>query len=208
MNNRTTRETLFTKIFQQNDWGNNESRSGPGSTITYTENLRNRLPELVTKYNVESILDIPCGDFNWMNKVNLPSNVNYTGGDIVADLIDHNKQNYSAPNIQFQVMDLLTSKLPTVDLVICRDCLFHFPIEDNIVALNNIKASKSRYLLLTGFPMVTENMTTELGKYFPYNYALPPFNFTDPLDAVDDWIQGYDTRSMFLYDIAKLKTQD
>lgn len=198
------REELFANYFKNNTWGDPESKSGPGSTLKYTESLRSALPEIISKHNIRSILDIPCGDFNWMSKVDIPSHLNYVGGDIVKEIVELNNIKHGKENIRFEHMDLLTSHLPSVDLVICRDCLFHFPIEDNIVALNNIKASGSKYLLMTDFPWVQENTTIALGHYCPYNYSIAPFNFKEPLASVDDWIEGFNQRRMALYDISAM----
>jgi hypothetical protein len=54
----------FKKIFANNEWGGSESRSGTGSSLDITKRLRMELPFLFLKYDIKSILDIPCGDFN------------------------------------------------------------------------------------------------------------------------------------------------
>jgi hypothetical protein len=37
-------------------------------------------------HDVKSLLDIPCGDFHWMRRVNLQG-LSYVGADIVRELI-------------------------------------------------------------------------------------------------------------------------
>jgi len=86
---RKTREELFTDYYQSNTWGDRESRSGPGSRLDRTEHLRSALPQLVKDFNCVSVLDIPCGDFNWMKLVEW--DVDYTGADIVKDMIRQNQ---------------------------------------------------------------------------------------------------------------------
>ena len=44
---------------------------------------------MLYKYQIKSILDIPCGDFYWMKGLDL-KNINYVGADIVAPLIKKN----------------------------------------------------------------------------------------------------------------------
>ena len=80
---------IFEKIIKENSWsrGRTESPCGPGSSIKYTENLRLHFPLLVEKFNIKSILDAPCGDFNWMKLVVPTLDVDYTGADIVSVLI-------------------------------------------------------------------------------------------------------------------------
>jgi hypothetical protein len=94
LENFNTTEDKFTWIYINNWWDSNESLSGPGSTLKHTNNLRKELPKLVIDFNICSVLDAPCGDFNWM-KVLLPTlNVNYIGADIVQDLVDSNNAKY------------------------------------------------------------------------------------------------------------------
>ena len=72
----------FTLIYERNAWGSKESASGSGSTLVMTESIRTSLPIIFNKYGIESMLDVPCGDFNWMSKVDI-QDVIYVGGDIV-----------------------------------------------------------------------------------------------------------------------------
>ena len=57
---------VFTEVFTINDWSSAESHSGMGSTLQYTTNTRKGLPLIWSKYNIKKVLDIGCGDFNWM----------------------------------------------------------------------------------------------------------------------------------------------
>ena len=101
-----TTEDKFTWIYRNNYWGIDESVSGSGSTLAYTENLRKELPKLINDFKINSVLDAPCGDFNWM-KVLLPTlNVNYTGADIVQDLVDSHNSNYKNEATQFLKLNL------------------------------------------------------------------------------------------------------
>jgi len=79
-------ERIFTQIYRSNAWLDTESKSGPGSTVSRTRLLRPRLTELVRNLGIRSLLDVPCGDFNWMRLTDLPS-VEYIGADIVPEII-------------------------------------------------------------------------------------------------------------------------
>ncbi|HET8760480.1 MAG TPA: class I SAM-dependent methyltransferase, partial [Nitrospiria bacterium] len=82
---RNSAQEVFTRIFEKKHWYRNESVSGPGSDVSQTQVLIERLPTLFEDLHVGTVLDIPCGDFNWMRHVNL-SRVHYIGADIVADI--------------------------------------------------------------------------------------------------------------------------
>jgi 2-polyprenyl-3-methyl-5-hydroxy-6-metoxy-1,4-benzoquinol methylase len=178
----TKENIVFSNIFKDKTWGDGESISGPGSSLRETRFLRQELPFLLKKYGIHSILDIPCGDFNWMKEVDL-SGYDYCGADIVPDLIEFNKQRF--PNINFKVMNLLADELPAVDLIICRDCLFHFPFEVMKVALNNIKRSGSKYVLTTSHTWLSvPGKDIEMGDFRKINLQKPPINLPNPVDFI------------------------
>lgn len=43
---------------------NNESLSGPGSHINNTNETINLINKTIKKYNIKTILDLGCGDWN------------------------------------------------------------------------------------------------------------------------------------------------
>ena len=148
--NRDKNLFKFKKIYLLNTWGNNESVSGSGSTLKNTKNLRNKLPLLCKKFNIKSILDVPCGDFNWMkNFLGKKNNIEYMGGDIVKEIINSNNKLYKKKNISFKKINLLKDKLPKYDLMICRDCLIHFSNKDIFKSFVNFSNSSIKYLLTT-----------------------------------------------------------
>ena len=123
--NKSTTE-VFTEIYNRNHWKSSESVSGPGSEIKQTESLIRDLDKLLTDMNIVSVLDIPCGDFNWMQKVDL-SKIEYVGADIVEELIKSNIEHHKErENLKFIVLNLITEPLPKSDMLIVRDCLVHF----------------------------------------------------------------------------------
>ena len=138
--NKSVKE-VFQQIYEQNRWGNEESVSGHGSDLLQTEHLRPQLQQLFSDLSIKSVLDIPCGDFNWMKTLDL-SEISYIGADIVPDLIEKNLKNYASSKRDFQVLNLVNDTLPTVDMVLCRDCLVHLSYENIHLALQNIKKSK------------------------------------------------------------------
>lgn len=141
-------EEKFTEIYENNLWCSPESVSGGGSEMQNTKVIRKELPVLIQKFNIQSILDIPCGDYNWMKSVDL-GNAFYIGADIVQPLVKRNKELYN--NIDFRLLDLTKDILPKVDLIFVRDCLGHLSNDNVLLALKNCKESGSKYLLATSF---------------------------------------------------------
>ncbi|CAE6935807.1 hypothetical protein [Paraburkholderia domus] len=74
---------VFRDIYLGKKWHSAESVSGWGSEQGNTERFVRELPDLASRYNVTSVLDVPCGDFNWMRHVDL-GDIDYIGADFVA----------------------------------------------------------------------------------------------------------------------------
>lgn len=116
---------VFQKIHDEKGWHSQESVSGWGSELKNTAQIIRELPGLLGRYGVRSMLDAPCGDFNWMRHVNLDG-IDYIGADIVQTLVTANQATWTSPSRRFVHLDLLRDPLPDADLILCRDCLFHF----------------------------------------------------------------------------------
>jgi SAM-dependent methyltransferase len=203
-----TAEDIFAEIHQFNEWGSNESVSGAGSALEQTQVIINKLPELFDDFGIKSMLDIPCGDFNWMKNVDLKG-VNYIGADIVEEIIKENKSNSHRGNISFQKLNLAADELPKVDLIFCRDCLVHFSFGDIRNALQNICRSDSSYLLTTTFTARPGNHDIMTGQWRPINLELEPFSLPKPTLIIDEkCTEGdgrYADKSLGLWRIAEIK---
>jgi hypothetical protein len=193
---------VFNNIIDNNIWGG-ESKSGTGSNLVQTKEIREKLPKLIRRHGIKTMLDIPCGDYFWMRNVNL-AGVDYMGADIVQKLIDENRKNY--PDVKFEVMDIITTKLPKVDLIFCRDCLVHLPYSDIHKALNNCKESGSRYLLTTSFPL-HNNHDIQMGDWRPLNLEQAPFNLHYCGSIVENCTENkgiYKDKTLLLFDLKKI----
>ena len=181
----------FTEIYKTNYWNNEESVSGPGSTIEITENLRSKLPIVLKKYNINTILDAPCGDFNWM-KLFLADNklTKYIGGDIVPEIIKKNNQLYKNNAVTFVELDIIKESLPECDLMICRDCLIHFSYKDISNFLKNFCNSPIKYLLVTNFRFKNNSHSSNrdiiTGDHRVIDLMAKPFNFPSPLFSIKE----------------------
>ena len=142
-------EDRFTKIYSSNHWNSSESRSGKGSTLENTQNIRAELPKILGRYKINEMLDAPCGDFNWMQHVTKNTRIKYIGGDIVKPLIKYNQSKYGDDDTTFIHLDLTKNTMPKVDLLFCRDCLFHLSYMDISLVLNNFLGSSIPYLITT-----------------------------------------------------------
>lgn len=179
-------EERFTQIYQHNLWQSEESISGMGSELQHSVEIRKELPTLLRKYDVRSMLDIPCGDYNWMKHVDLGM-IQYIGADIVKPLIESNRQKY--PHIDWRALDIINDDLPKVDLVFVRDCLGHLCNDNVHKALENLKRSGSKYLLATSFARYTTNTDVEDGGWKPINLMCEPF-LLKPIYLINEEFMG------------------
>lgn len=178
-----SRQERFASIYRDNTWGDNDSVSGTGSNLHETEAVRDALPKLLAELGCRSLLDAPCGDFYWMKLV--PLAADYTGADIVPDLVRRNQEKYGASNRRFVHLDLAKDPLPKVDLVLCRDCLVHLSYADIRRVLANLKQSGSKYLLTTTFPQ-KRNTDIITGSWRPLNLEQAPFALPPPIRLLNE----------------------
>jgi hypothetical protein len=196
---------IFNHYYQVNIWGNDESASGPGSTIQYTENIRQIIPQVAKELGISVILDAPCGDYNWFRLINWETEISYIGGDIVKPLIYRNQKLYGNNWMNFIKLDITLDVLPKADLFLCRDCLFHLSNCDIMRVIDNFLKSDIRFILTSTYPNFVGNYDIPSGSFRQLNLQLPPFSFGKPIRMIDDWIEGYPVRKLALWEREALR---
>lgn len=199
-------KTIFLHHYETNEWGDAESRSGPGSTLRYTENIRRLIPQLVSEYGIRTILDAPCGDYNWFRMIEWISSVSYMGGDIVPDLIERNRTLYGDNNTTFMNLDIVNDPLPKADMWLCRDCLLHLSERDIFLAFDNFIKSDIPYILTSTHPECDVNSDIPTGWCRQLNLQLPPFTLGTPIRVMGDWIEGHPVRHLAMWEREAVKT--
>lgn len=201
-------QEVFTIIYTNNLWLDPQSVSGPGSNLAQTNTISKEIPKLLKELKVKTLLDAPCGDFNWMQYVNLDVLTAYIGMDIVPNVINQNQIKYGNSQRTFVFGNIIADTLPQVDLILCRDCLVHFSIAQIFTTLKNLKKSKSKYLLTTTFTKPHENLNKDIlvGYWRPLNLQAPPFNFPKPLLIINEQcpLSQYADKSLALWRIEDL----
>jgi hypothetical protein len=196
---------VFTEIYLNNGWGSAETRSGDGSERSKMKKVAAELGELIHERDITSLLDAPCGDFNWMQDVDL-TKVSYLGCDIVPDLIKANDHQYGGSERSFEKRDFTVGPVPYADLILCRDALVHLPYQHISAALKHFRDSGSKYLLTTTFPETQENEDIRTGWWRPVNLQLPPFSLPEPIRTLSDKESEnyYSDKILALWDLQKL----
>jgi len=179
---KDTKDT-FTHIYDNYVWNSKESVSG--SIYEYHIPLIKHITKFIKDNNIKSILDVCCGDFNWMKDVDL-SNITYLGVDVVDDLIKVNNEIYSSDSISFKVSDATNESFDKYDLVICKDCLYHLPYKESKQIINNIIKSNSKHLMSSTF-YKHGNVNIQIGRFYFINLEKYPFNFPQPHTIYKDY---------------------
>ena len=176
-------KSMFTEIYRNNLWNNEESLSGGGSTLNRTATIRSGLQTLLAELGIRSLCDAGCGDFNWMKTVDL-NGVRSIGTDIVGDLIAANTKRYARHNVSFMELDIIHDNLPPVDLILCREVRFHLSFQDICSAIVNFKRSGARYLLTTHYPDIPANIDIQTGLCRCIHFQKAPLNFPVPVRTI------------------------
>lgn len=207
----------FVNIYENYGFGGDESRSGSGSTLNETEKLRQSIINLFNEKNIKSVVDIPCGDFNWMKEI-VPNFTSYKGGDIVDQCVIENTEKYGSSDISFFQFDILTDEIPNGDVLIVRDIIGHFPISDGEKIINNILQSDCKFLLSTTWYNINDddyyihhyNRGADYGRFYPVNLMSQPFNFPKPDHYIEEDVRvdGFEKgnrKVLALWDMEKVK---
>ncbi len=204
---RFTTAEAFAHIYRTNLWAGRDSVSGEGSGPVQTAVIRRELSDILKEFNVHVFLDLPCGDFGWMNSMELPVDA-YIGGDIVEDLVRRNGELYGNAKREFMVIDITGGPLPGADLLFCRDCLVHLSFEDIRKALRTIRGSAIRHILATTFSECEKNDDIVTGDWRVINLERPPFNFPKPIRLINEGCTegggAYGDKSLGLWEVASL----
>lgn len=178
---------VMAQIYEENLWGGDKSKyySGlgshhPGMVDPYVETVSAFLKDFETP---PIVCDLGCGDFN-VGKELVQYSKKYIATDIVPDLIKHNKEEFRAENLEFQVLDIAKEDLPSGDCAIIRQVLQHLSnaeIKSVVEKLYDFK-----YVVLTEHlpeedfepnKDIISGQGIRLKKQSGVDILAPPFNF-------------------------------
>jgi glycosyltransferase involved in cell wall biosynthesis len=166
----------FKEIYMTNAFNGRESRSGEGSSLFQTRKIREEIPKLLRDLDIHHLLDVPCGDWNWMQYVDL-GDIQYTGGDVVKEIVDRNIVAFRNDKRVFKQLNIVTGPIPHADLILCRDCLVHLNFSDGLSAIEQFRKSGAKWFLSTTFTNLDSNCELYEGQgWRPINLENPPYN--------------------------------
>jgi hypothetical protein len=168
-----------------------KSASGQGSELGYnTETSLRIIKETIDRFDVKSMIDVPCGDANWIFDSFVTDVLPmYVGLDITSEAIRVNKQRFAHHNNkQFHFWDALNCTLPTFrnetsnrdeafDLVHVRDVIQHMAPDLGVKFFCNVFRAGPRVLITTSYEETGKNKNITEGDWYPNNLSIEPFSF-------------------------------
>ena len=178
---------IFSQIYAKGAWvmrDNQDSLSGVGSTQSATRELSVQLAELLREVGCRRLVDIGCGDFNWMGSVE--GDFQYLGIDVVPQVIEQNTSRYGNERRRFLCADATSGPIPTGDVAICREVLFHLAFKDGLKLMRNLAAAGFQYVLFTTDKSVWFNSDIRSGDFRRINLLKAPYGLPTPLRELAD----------------------
>lgn len=169
----------FARIHATNLWGADGSRAGLGSERSATSAVAAALPGVLTRLDVASLLDAPCGATRWLP--DMPG-VAVIGVDIVPAIVAAAR----ADGGDFRLGDITTGPLPRADAILCRDCLVHLSFANIARAVAVFRASGATWLLTTTFTAWENNVDCTDGDWRALNFCRAPFDWPAPVEVIDE----------------------
>ncbi|HMO04575.1 MAG TPA: class I SAM-dependent methyltransferase [Kiritimatiellia bacterium] len=145
-------QETFTAIYRKGAWGGGQDDlcSGEGSTNEgivqpYIEALRGFLGSLPS--DQRRLVDLGCGDFRVSRQL-IDLTTDYTGIDIVQDVVDHNNRKHGGAHVRFRQLDITAEPLPEGDVCTLRQILQHLS-NQHVAAVLQKALATYRYIVIT-----------------------------------------------------------
>lgn len=149
--------------------GYNGEGSGPGSLIENNKLLIQWLQKFIDRNFIQSIVDVGCGDFQWMPVLlrKFPD-IEYIGIDCTQQLIDSHSKKY--PDYTFACKDITANNFEHTgqyDLVLCKDVLQHSMNNPRAIIepIDNINSKYKILITPAGGPGAGSNIKSSFKTY-------------------------------------------
>jgi len=190
------------QFYSEADWPPKDiiqtSASGVGSNRGYMTVASLRiLKDAIMKFSVKSMLDVPCGDVNWiLDSIVTDTLPLYVGLDGASSVIEVNKKRFAHHNNKrFEFWDATECIFPrfingttnteqVFDLVHIRDVIQHLTLDQGLKYFCNAFLSGVKVLVTTSHDGEWRgdklgNIDIEEGGYYDANLFSEPFSFPE-----------------------------
>ncbi|MDL2307480.1 class I SAM-dependent methyltransferase [Desulfovibrio sp. OttesenSCG-928-C06] len=164
---------VFSFIYEHNAW---DFGSGLGSMPQTTLEYRYFLERFISERQISSVVDFGCGDWQSSRYI-FWWGAEYTGYDVVPDVLDANRKHYASDNVRFLTSPQDRRLMRSADLLIAKDVLQHWPDAEISEFLEAVKG-KYKYILITNSITPEDELNRDilLGQFRPLDLLRPPFS--------------------------------
>jgi SAM-dependent methyltransferase len=147
-------QDTFRTIYRTKAWGDNGQPfcSGGGSRGSASDQYCTFVNTFIRDHQVRSVVDLGCGDFAIGRRIIEATGIDYTGIDIVPELIAYHSATVGDARVRFQCADITRDVLPAADLCLVRQVLQHLSNEEIALALRNLAQLSSMMLISEDVP--------------------------------------------------------
>ena len=183
-------ELIFTNLYENKLWGDNNNSeykgsSGTGSEVNY--NIDTYVPFLqkfIFNNNIKSIVDLGCGDFRCGRLLYDDLDILYTGYDTYEKVIEYNSKQNELQKYSFIHLDFLNNKESIVngDICILKDVIQHWSLNNIYTFLDYLVENKIfKYILICNCSNQTANNTDiQNGEFRPLSCHYFPLKKYNP----------------------------
>jgi SAM-dependent methyltransferase len=171
---------IFSQIYANGAWvmhDQQDSLSGVGSTRRATDEVAVQLSAFLREVGCRRLVDIGCGDFNWMQLVE--GDFDYLGVDVVPQVVEENRARYGNGKRRFICMDATRAAIEPGDVAVCREVLFHLSFGDGLRLMRNIGAAGFGHVLFTNDTSIWFNSDIRSGDFRRINLLRAPYSLPE-----------------------------
>jgi SAM-dependent methyltransferase len=173
-------KAAFESIYDNGVWAKDAEGRGTSGPVTEfgTKLFRTLIEDFLKGTKSKSVVDAGCGDWQLARSIDW-TGIDYRGFDIVADVIDRNKQRFEKPNVHFFVANVVDDDLPPADLLLCSWVLQHLSNAD-VARFLAKQLPKYRHVIIANSvdpsALTAANRDIKAGDFRFLDVTKPPFS--------------------------------
>jgi hypothetical protein len=183
-------DKIFTNIYENRLWGNNNAKeyngsSGEGSSVEY--NINTYVPFLrkfITDNEIKTVIDLGCGDFRIGKLLYDDTDISYTGYDAYEKIIQYNSTQHLLSKYSFIHLDFLNNKEKIIngDVCILKDVIQHWSLNNIYTFIDYLVENKKfKYILIINCSFQdTDNTDINDGGFRPLSCDYLPLKKYNP----------------------------
>jgi len=199
-------EKVFTTVYENKVWGNNNNTeyngsSGGGSEVNYNKDTYVPfLKKFIVDNKIKNIVDLGCGDFKCGKLIYDSLDISYIGYDAYKKIIDYNSTQHTLSKYSFKHLDFCNNKESIIngELCILKDVIQHWSLDNIYTFLDYLVENKKfKYILICNCSFQRQNDTDiQNGDFRPLSCEYLPLKKYNPIK-----LYNYDTKEVSVIEI-------